>query len=462
MNPQRTNILPTLALCTILLGIGCATGFLLRPIILPSRSPDSQDLVAEKPPSHGSNSILGILESTMENMDLKTGKFEVRDYAQKIRIPAKIVERIPQNRRRVTSPIGGHVTKVLIAEGQAIKPGDKLFKFRITDESLAKVQIDLLELLKQLDVGQQKIDRLKPLVESGVVARKRLLDLEFDQSTLEQQLDTNKQELVQLGMEPDGIKNLIEQKQLMQTIDIFAPDLPEGSSDPATSDDQKYYTVESIQALEGTNQVFGSSLCELTYHDDLLIEGLAYESDIGKISQANEAGGKFTAQFGEGETMESRDNLKLFKIENHVDSQSQTYPIFVEIKNEIVSKTTDDNHRDYVNWKFKPGQRAHLEFPIENWKNQVVVPLGAIAREGPETFVFLKISHTHEGPDGTTHEFQKVPVKVLHTDQYYAVLERSIQLDPLEDYALDQAYKLNLALKQAAGGGAHAGHDHPH
>ncbi len=148
MNPQRTNILPTLALCTILLGIGCATGFLLRPIILPSRSPDSQDLVAEKPPSHGSNSILEILESTMENMDLKTGKFEVRDYAQKIRIPAKIVERIPQNRRRVTSPIGGHVTKVLIAEGQAIKPGDKLFKFRITDESLAKAQIDLLELLK--------------------------------------------------------------------------------------------------------------------------------------------------------------------------------------------------------------------------------------------------------------------------------------------------------------------------
>ena len=76
----------------------------------------------------------------------------------------------------------------------------------------------------------------------------------------------------------------------------------------------------------------------------------------------------------------------------------------------------------------------------------------------------MKISHTHEGPDGTTHEFQKVPVKVLHTDKYYAVLAQSIQLDTLENYALDQAYKLNLALKQAAGGsgGAHAGHDHPH
>ncbi|MDB4381172.1 biotin/lipoyl-binding protein, partial [Mariniblastus sp.] len=175
MTSQRTNIWPTLALCTILLGIGCTTGFLLRPVILPPSSPESPEDAVADAPTHGSTSIVEILESTMENMDLKTGKFEVRDYAQKIRIPAKIVERIPQNRRRVTSPIGGHVTKVLIAEGQAIKPGDKLFKFRITDESLAKAQIELLELLKQIDVGQQKIDRLKPLVESGVVARKRLL-----------------------------------------------------------------------------------------------------------------------------------------------------------------------------------------------------------------------------------------------------------------------------------------------
>jgi cobalt-zinc-cadmium efflux system membrane fusion protein len=468
MTPQRTNIWPTLALCTVLLGIGCTTGFMLRPVILPAAAPETPEDAVDAAPTHGSTSIVEILETTMENMDLKTGKFEVRDYAQNIRIPAKIVERIPQNRRRVTSPIGGHVTKVLIAEGQAIKPGEKLFEFRITDESLANAQISLLELLKQIDVGQQKIDRLKPLVDSGVVARKRLLDLEFEQSTLEQQLDTNKQELMQRGMDQDGIKNLIGQKQLMQTIDIFAPDLPEGTTAPARTEDQspaqEYYTVESIQALEGTNQDFGSSLCELTSHDDLLIEGLAYESDIDKISKANEAGWKFTAQFGDGKTMESRDNLKLFKIENHVDSQSQTYPIFVEIKNEIVSKTTDENNRIYVNWKFKPGQRAHLEFPIEIWKDQVVVPLGAIAREGLETFVFLKISHTHEGPGGTTHEFQKVPVKVLHTDQYYAVLARSIQLDPLENYALDQAYKLNLALKQAAGGGggAHAGHDHPH
>ena len=97
------------------------------------------------------------------------------------------------------------------------------------------------------------------------------------------------------------------------------------------------------------------------------------------------------------------------------------------------------------------------------WQSQVVVPLAAVVREGPETFVFLKISHTHTSNDGTVeHEFQKVPVKVLHTDQRFAVLRKDVRLDIDERYALDQAYQLNLALKLAAGGGGGHGHDHPH
>lgn len=292
-------------------------------------------------------------------------------------------------------------------------------------------------------------------------------------------------------MDDEKIQDLVANKKLMQTIEIFAPEMgglnqgdsvdreinplvqqvsltsdTRSDSDAASESidpDEKYYTVETISALEGTNQVMGASLCELTHHGELLIEGQAYESDIENISKANEQGWRFTAQFGEGDRVETRENLQLFKIENHVDNQSQTYPIFVEIKNEIVGRTTDEKNRTYVNWRFKPGQRAHLEFPIEVWEKQVVAPLAALVREGPETFVFQKISHTHEGPDGTVHEFLKVPVKVLHTDKYNAVLAKNVRLDVYEEYALDQAYKLNLALKQAAGGGGgHAGHDHSH
>lgn len=493
MSRNRQNIWPTLITSAILLGIGGTAGFLLRPLILPvAVVSDGEDSTVENEleddSGHGSSSVVEILASTMENMSLTSGKFEVRDYCQNIRIPATIVERMPQSRRLVTAPIGGHVTKVLIAEGQAVRPGERLFEFRITDESLADSQIGLLNVISQLDISHQKFDRLKPLVKSGVVANKRLLDVEFEISSLEQQRDALKQELSLRGMDGEKLRSLIADKKLMQTIEILAPEIwatsqtgsdqietdplaqqvsltsavrPESKiASESTDFDDRYFTVESISALEGTNQVMGAKLCELTHHGELLIEGQAFESDIERLSKANEQGWRFTAQFGEGDRAEVRENLKLFKIENHVDSQSQTYPIFVKIENEIVGRTTDEKKRTFVNWRFKPGQRAHLEFPIEVWKKQVIVPLTALVREGPETFVFQKISHTHESPDGTVHEFQKVPVKVLHTDKFNAVLAKNVRLDIYEEYALDQAYNLNLALKQAAGG--HAGHDHEH
>lgn len=493
MSRNRKNIWPTLILCATLLCIGGTAGFFLRPVVFPvAVVPDNEGtaVAAADDHGHGSSSVVEILATTLENMSLKTGTFEVRDYYQNIRIPAKIVERVPQSRQKVTAPIGGRVTRVLIAEGQAVRPGEKLFEFRITDEAISQSQIGLLDVIAQIEVNQKKLDRLKPLVDSGVVANKRILDVEFEIGALRQRHDAIEQELSLRGMDVDKIRDLIANKKLMQTIEIFAPKMGvEQKTDSALNKanfaqqvslknetrldstaigsshdkDEQYYTVESIAALEGTNQLMGASLCELTHHGELLIKGLAFESDIEKISRANQQGWRFTALFGEGIGVQIRENLKLYKIENHVDSQSQTYPIFVEIRNEIVSRTTDEKNRHYVNWRFKPGQRVHLEFPIDVWKQQVVIPLAALVRDGPEAFVFQKISHTHEGPDGTIHEFQKVPVKVLHTDKRNAVLAKNVRLDVYEEYALDQAYKLNLALKQAAsGGGGHAGHDHPH
>jgi hypothetical protein len=336
---------------------------------------------------------------------------------------------------------------------------------------------------------KKQLDRLNPLVDSGVVPRKRILEIEFQVSKLNEQKAALQQELSIRGMTEQQILDLIKTKQLVQSIEVFAPEIeitgsnngivfnnaqtaevlvqpvslqtPATISPEPTSDDQ-YFTVESIAGLEGTNFEMGQNLCELTHHRELLIKGLAFESDVEAISKANQQDWLFSARFGESNAGLVRDNLKLYLIENHVDNESQTFPIFVEINNEIVSRTTDKRNRTFVNWRFKPGQRAHLEVPVEKWEKQIVVPLAALVREGLESFVFQKIGHTHESPEGTVHEFTKVPVQVLYTDQQRAVLKKDVRLDVYEEYALDQAYQLNLALKQAAGGGAdpHAGHSH--
>ena len=457
MTRNRQNIWPTLLLSSILLGVGGTAGFFLRPVILPVAiapgTGDEAEANAAIDPSHEGSSVVEILSTTMENMRLNSGKFQVRDYHQNIRIPARVVERIPQSRRRVSAPIGGRVTKVLIAEGQAIRPGEKLFEFRITDESLADSQIGLLSVISQIDVNQQKLDRLKPLVASGVVANKRILEVEFEISSLDRQRDVLKQELSLKGMDEKKMRDLIDNKKLMQTIEIFAPVMTDfGQRDAVQAennsqvqqvslntetrpgsnsaviearDDDQYYTVESISALEGTNQATGASLCELTHHGELLIEGQAFESDIEEISKANESGWRFTAQFGEGEDAQIRENLKLFKIENHVDDQSQTYPIFVELENEIIGRTTDQKNRTYVNWRFKPGQRAHLEFPIDVWKQQVVAPLPRWSGKARKHSYFKKSATRMKALMGRYMSFKKSRSKSFTPTNFMPCLPRT-------------------------------------
>jgi len=481
MTPTATNnsrnIWPTLLLCTVLLCAGAAAGFLLRPVIIPplAQTGDGKDEPNSGGAGHGSNAIVVINEKTLENMNLKYGKFEKRDYFQTIRIPAQVVERIPQSRRSVSAPIAGRVTKVFVAKGQAVRPGEKLFDIRITDESIANSQVGLLEVFANLEIGRAKKERLENLG-TGVVAGKQLMNAEFEIKKLVDRRAALIQELRARGMGEEQIKTFIKTKKLAKDISIFAPALDQGQPDmnpsPAvtttggsglTQTNDPYFTVEIISAIEGSAVELGDPICSLTHHGELLIKGLAFEGDIDKIAAANQNGWGFTAQFGEGPDALVREGLPLFSVENHVDTQSQTFPLFIEIKNEIINRTLDAQNRTYVNWRFKPGQRAHLEVPVEMWKSQVVVPLAAVVREGPETFVFLKIGHTHTSEDGTVeHEFQKLPVKVLHSDQRFAVLKKDASLDIYEQYALDQAYQLNLALKLAAGGGGGHGHDHPH
>ena len=147
----------TLLLCTALISLGGVAGFMLRPVLVapPNVASKPADDHADDHSGHGDTSIVELLESSMNNMELSVGKFEVRDYFKKIRIPAHVVERIPQSRRRISATIGGRVNKVFVAPGQAVLPGDQLFELRITDEAVSESQVRLLALLTEVDVLDQ-------------------------------------------------------------------------------------------------------------------------------------------------------------------------------------------------------------------------------------------------------------------------------------------------------------------
>ena len=494
MNSARPNIIPTLLFSAVLLVIGGGIGFLARPLIWPS--PEAAAMAAGHAThgghgahgghghgghgahadqtghaGHGSSSIVELAETTVANMNLLTGKFEQRDYVHHIRVPAQVEEYKPQGRQSVVTPLAGRVTQVFVTRGEALRPGQKLFELSITDTSMSEAQLNLMSVVSEIKSQRQRLERLRPLAEKGAIAGKRVIDLKLEIEQLERRKNSLTEEIRIRGVDSDGMKTVTEEQKFTRTVNIFAPKAnhsakaSEGSLSLSESGDENWFTVDSIAASKGKSFERGQQLCMLTWHGKLLLKGLAFESDMQTIAAAGAKGLPFAAGFGEAANHLRREGLPLFSIDSHVDKDSQTFPVYVSIDNEVASRHQDSDGRWHVNWRFKPGQRAHLEIPVENWTQQVVAPIAAVVTDGPETFVFKMMDHTHQSDDGKVIvEFEKIPVKVLYQNARYAVLEEHLKLDLYEKYALDKAHQLNLALKQAAsgGGGGHSHHGHSH
>ncbi|MEM9940271.1 MAG: efflux RND transporter periplasmic adaptor subunit [Planctomycetota bacterium] len=264
------NIWPTLLLCGSLLCTGGIAGFFLRPIIIgelaEKSSDDSTDDSGHSGHDHGSN-MVSIAESSMAYLGLEIGKFQRRDYFQNIRVPAEIVERIPEGRRHITSTFQGRIKQVYVTKGQAVAPGDKLFELRVMDNELSASQVELLDTLSKLEANEKQLARLKPLVESGVVAGKRILEFQLEKEKLQQKKEALSQGLDIQGMDADQLKKLITEQQLFRVVTVTAPPLKPDfqASEPrqdaelkfssvalsiAPNSETGYFTVESISALE--------------------------------------------------------------------------------------------------------------------------------------------------------------------------------------------------------------------
>jgi hypothetical protein len=135
----------------------------------------------------------------------------------------------------------------------------------------------------------------------------------------------------------------------------------------------------------------------------------------------------------------------------------------------VVSRVrVDRGEHEFVTWRFKPGQRVQVRVPVQvpfrasadaaadapaaDLPKVIVLPIDALAQEGPEAFVFV------ENGD----HFDRRPVHVLYRDQYDAVIANDGSLFPGETVAMSAAHQLQMALKNKAGGPVdpHAGHHH--
>lgn len=429
-----------------------------------------------KPASgHSHENMIELSPTAAKNLGLEVKRVSVGPYYRHATMPGEVVEIPGRSNLTISAPVGGKVTRILVDAGQLVSVGDPLFEMQVIDESLISAQVALLDVLGQLDVASAEQERLGPLADAGAVSGRAQLEAQYSSKRLNLQREARLQELILRGLSQDQVDELLETRQLIRQVNVPLDIDWRGAIPEVEFSDQEElrslpvrFTVESMDVHPGMTLQRGQPLARLADHRWLYVRGEAFPQDVKSLYEAQEKDWTVQAEFGhthvdtrpdteEGHHGETQQSLKLAFIDNHVDERTGTFFFYAWLPNEVASDkplVADSLARQ---WKYKPGERVHLEVPLERWSDQLKVPLEAIVEEGAETFVFRRHSH---GPRDTSLEFEPVPVHVIHRDSRYALIDPSGRLRERNQIAWNNAYQLQLALKLQSGEGG--GHDHGH
>ena len=491
-NLRRTGLRALLVslLLTMVFGLGSGAGIYFYPRVADEKELRDDVHDNDEKPDHRSGDLdedemdeeegdhVALTEQAYANLELQMGTVPAGDFWKTLLVPGRIVEIPGRSDLSVSAPVTGIVEQVEVLPGQSLVRDVPLFAIRLTDQALIDAQSKLLEAITRQEVARQEIARLSPLMKSGVVSGTRIRDLEYELKQLEAQQSTLLQELRSRGLPKSTIENLVDSRELASTLNIYPPSFIE-EGEPLQVETSGY-SVENLVVHPGKSVSRGDLLCSVAYHSRLYLEGTAFQEDLPVLDQIAERDWKvLVEQHVQSQQHDDVIRLELLRVDNHVDEETQLVKFYLELPNAVTRKRRAEG-RLFEQWRFRPGQRLHLRLPVEHWQNQLTLPVEAVVVEGPNVFVFAEHHHeedssgstpedlavdvggqTDHDEDGVFIELEPVPVRLLYRDDKTVVIADDGQILRDEPVALNNAYKLYLAMKMQAGGGDH-GHHHDH
>lgn len=423
--------------------------------------------------------IFDVTEAARQTIGLEIGQPVMGDYQQRVSLPAIVRERPAVSNLQAASKLAGIVTKIYVSIGQSVREGDPLFELELTGETLAEAQSTLLDASKRLEIVRQEIQRIRPVASAGGLARKNLLEKEYEERRLLATIDTKQQELLLRGFSAKQLESIVADGRLVRTHTIRVPVglQPKGATPTerlsltaesqeqerpvvSLSDDPWVYSIEKVFVNPGSMVEAGEPLCDLAYHEILLLEGQAYERDLPVLNHLFQAGQGLTIEMGTDDNPEFYDDVSILYLDNHIDPESQTVRVFLELQNVVTSEISDPSGALFRTWKYRPSQRGHVLLPDKQWEDKLVLPSDAVAEDGLDRVVFKHLGYHEPADEAAHHEFTPVPVSVLFQDRRHSVVEAGKELQAEDQIALNQAYLLLLQMNKGDGGGGHHHHDH--
>ena len=377
-------------------------------------------------------------------------------YERTITVPGMIVERPGRSKIALTAPLTGIVTRVHPIEGEFLAAGAPLFEIRMTHEELVQAQSDFLKTTEELDVVGQEVTRLEKLVAENAVAKMSLRERKFEQQKLQAMQRAQRQALLLHGLSEAQVDDIAETHTLVRGMSVSVPE-PEppaaGTEAPSLEAGPQLFQVQDLAVEQGQHVDAGDTLCALTDHAVLYIEGKTFERDAEELNKAVEQIRKVTAivETNRGQPLMAA-GLGIVYVANQVDPETRTLEFYVRLPNEVIHDATGEDGHRFISWRFKPGQRVQLRVPVETWKDRIVLPATAVIQDGAESYVFQE----------NGRKFNRRAVHVEHRDADWIVIANDGSLFPGDRVAAISAQRMQLAIKSKTGApiDPHAGHNH--
>lgn len=408
--------------------------------------------------------VLELSPQAQRNLRLATRPLKLQNYWRSILVPGEIVDRPGVSDRGVTSPAIGVVTQVHAFPGDSVQAGDRLFTLRLISEYIQNTQSELFRASRETELIREQRERLGRAAEGGAIAQSRLLDLEQQLRRQQAAIQGYRQDLLTRGLRPEQLAQVAEGR-FVSTIDVLAPrtasapptmdDAQVGGMDdaqvggtPERAPERASYELQELRVELGAQVQAGQLLAVLSDHRLLYIKGNAFKREASQLEAAAQNSWPVTVEFAEDAPRSWPALAEPFAIRhlaNAIDTTSRTFAFFIPLTNQ--SRSYEKDGRVFAVWRFRPGQRVRLHVPVEEFKDVIVVPSGAVVREGAEAFLFRQNGDL----------FDRRPVHVLYEDRLQVVIANDGSVAPGWFVAQSNAASLNRVLKAQAASGVPAG-----
>lgn len=311
------------------------------------------------------------------------------------------VEANESRQARISSPVGGTITRLEVVEGQNVKKGDLIAVVRST--ALADAQLNFLKASSQRQLVQRAVERAERLLEAGVIGSAELQRRQADVSLAEAEYSSARDQLRVLGMSEAAIQALERSRTVNAVTEIYA-------TISGTVMERHVTPGQILQAAE--------EICVIADLSQVWLVADVPEQSAGNLTAGKAVEAEIAALPGE----------RLFGTLSFVSA-------IVNPETRTVLARMDLPNPDR---RFKPSMLATMTLQ-DLAETQMVVPDTAVVRENNQEYVFLQI-----GPNSF------VLHKVELGSEYGSVRVVTSGLQKDDNIVLDGAFHLNNERKRMA------------